>query len=425
MRVLVIGSGGREHALVWKISKSSLVNKIFCAPGNPGISQLAECIPIPASDMTALRDFAQNKKIDLTVVGPEDPLVAGVVDLFSAAGLKIFGPSKVAAQLEGSKEFSKDLMRDNQIPTAEYHTFTNSADAKEYIHSLKKYPIVLKASGLAAGKGVLICLSQDEALRGIEDLMDTKVFGQAGDVIVIEEFLEGEEVSIFAITDGKSFCLLSTAQDHKKALDGDRGKNTGGMGAYAPAPFADDAFLETVSHKIIAPTLRAMETKGSPYKGLLYVGLIITSEGPRVLEYNVRFGDPETEVVLPLLESDLVELMLASVENTIANQTVRLKSGFSFDVVLTSGGYPGSYEKSRIIKGLDQLNENILLFHAGTAKQNDSIVTAGGRVLNVVAVEPTFDEARSRVYENIKQIHFDQMYYRSDIGFRAKKYFTT
>jgi phosphoribosylamine--glycine ligase len=423
MKVLIAGSGGREHALVWKIAQSPLVQKIYCAPGNPGIAQIAECIPIKVSDQNALLEFAKNNTIDLTVVGPEDPLVEGIVDTFSQAGLKIFGPSRRAAQLEGSKEFAKELMRENNIPTASFKSFSSYKSAQSYLKTLKKYPVVLKASGLAAGKGVLICDTQEDALKSLADLMDKRIFGPAGDIVVVEEFLEGEEVSIFTITDGSDYLLLSSAQDHKKALDGDQGKNTGGMGAYAPAPLADEKFLNTVRKQIIIPTLNAMQKMGCPFKGLLYFGLMLTETGPKVLEYNVRFGDPETEVVLPLLENDLVSLMLASINGTVGEEKIKNRPGYAFDVVLASGGYPGSYEKGKVIDGMDRVDDNILIFHAGTNLQNDKIVTSGGRVLNIVAVAERFTEARAQVYQNLEKIRFEKMHYRTDIGYGAQKYF--
>jgi phosphoribosylamine--glycine ligase len=421
MKILVVGSGGREHALVWKIARSPQVKKIYCAPGNPGIVDLAECVNIKAGDHKALLDFARQKGIDLTVIGPEDPLVAGIVNTFSQAGLNIFGPTGQAANLEGSKEFAKKLMQKHNIPTAACHTFSSLRKAKSYLETVSEFPVVLKASGLAAGKGVLICESRNDAQKGLTDLMDRKIFGPAGDVIVIEEFLRGEEVSIFTITDGSDYLLLSSAQDHKKALDGDRGKNTGGMGAYAPAPVADDRFMKTVHEQIIEPTLRAMRNTGSPFKGLLYFGLMITEKGPKVLEYNVRFGDPETEVVLPLLKNDLIALMMAAINGTIRQEKIVVHPGYAFDVVIASGGYPGTYEKGKVIYGLDKIDPEILVFHAGTAVHNDDLVTNGGRVLNIVAVDESFDRARQKVYTNIEKLNFDDMHYRTDIGFRAIK----
>jgi phosphoribosylamine--glycine ligase len=419
MKILVIGSGGREHALVWKIVQSPLVERVYCAPGNPGIAALAENISIQASQLDELLDFAQRNRIDLTIVGPEDPLVAGIVDKFEQHGLKIFGPDSKAAQLEGSKAFAKKLMKKYNIPTAEYEIFDSYDDAKSFINNQKQFPIVVKASGLAAGKGVLICQSKEEALEGVSILMEKRIFKTAGDQIVIEEFLKGEEVSIFVLSDGINYHFLSSSQDHKKVFDGDTGKNTGGMGAYAPAPIVDDKFMNMIETRIIIPTLRAMVKEKTPYRGLLYFGLIITSQGTKVLEYNCRFGDPETEVVLPLLNSDLVPLMLASLDETLGRYQIDLKNGCAFDVVLASGGYPDAYEKGKIIQGLNDLDPEIMVFHAGTARKKDHLVTNGGRVLNIVALSDTFQNSRELVYDNIKKISFARMHYRKDIGYRA------
>jgi phosphoribosylamine---glycine ligase len=416
VKILVIGSGGREHALVWKIAQSPLVKKIYCAPGNPGIRELAENVKIAANDLDGLLQFAKTKQIDLTVVGPEDPLVDGIVDLFEENGLKIFGPNGAAAQLEGSKAFSKNLMKKYKIPTAIYQTFKSNIDALIYFKFIEKFPVVLKASGLAAGKGVIICNDLQETVAATNLIMKDKAFGEAGSEMVIEEFLEGEEVSIFAIVDGKNYKLFSPSQDHKRVFDNDEGKNTGGMGAYAPAPLATSDFIEDVKKSIIEPTINAMITEGSPYKGLLYFGIIVTQSGPKVLEYNCRFGDPETEVVLPLLESDLVPLMLASINGTIEKEDIKIKDGFAVDVVLASGGYPDKYEKGKIITGLNSLDSDILVFHAGTKIEGDNLVTNGGRVLNVVGLGKEFKPTQQKVYKEIKKIHFDKMHYRTDIG---------
>ncbi len=419
MKVLVIGSGGREHALVWKIAQSPLVKKIYCAPGNPGIGELAENVSIAASDIKKLLGFAEDNNIDLTVVGPEDPLADGIVDIFEDAGLKIFGPNKAAARLEGSKAFSKKLMKKYKIPTAVYQTFTSSVDALIYLKFIQKYPVVLKASGLAAGKGVLICQNLQEAVAGTNLIMKDKAFGSAGDEIVVEEFLEGEEVSIFALVDGEHYKLLSPSQDHKRVFDNDQGKNTGGMGAYAPAPLATAAFISDVEQKIIKPTIEALKKEGSPYKGLLYFGIIVTESEPKVLEYNCRFGDPETEVVLPLLESDLVPLMLATIDGTMQEQSIKFKTGYAIDVVLASGGYPDSYEKGKIIHGLDSADNDTIIFHAGTKLSGNDIVTSGGRVLNIVTVGEDFKQTQGQVYKNVEKISFEGGHYRKDIGNRA------
>jgi phosphoribosylamine--glycine ligase len=423
MKVLVIGSGGREHALVWKIKQSDQVEKIFCTPGNPGTAELAENIDISPLDFVKLAAFVKDRKIDLTVVGPEDPLVEGIVDYFGDRGLKIFGPSKNAARLEGSKHFSKELMKKYQIPTADFKVFSSPEKARDYIEKEANFPLVLKASGLAAGKGVLICQSQEEVLIGIKRIMEDKAFGSAGENIVIEEFLDGEEVSIFAISDGNDYLLLSPAQDHKKVFEGDQGENTGGMGAYAPAPVASPEFIDKIKPEIIDRTFEAMCSEGMPYKGLLYFGLIITNEGPKVLEYNCRFGDPEAEVILPLLKSDLVTLMTASIEGTIGKQSIQLYSEYALDVVLASGGYPKSYEKERVIKGLESLDPNILVFHAGTKSYNNNLLTNGGRVLNIVAKAENFLFLTDFLYKNVAKIKFDGVHYRKDIGYRARKYF--
>jgi phosphoribosylamine--glycine ligase len=422
MKVLVIGSGGREHALVWKISQSPLVEKIYCAPGNPGTSLQAENIPIAANDLESLLKFARDHQIELTVVGPEDPLVEGIVDRFREHGLSIFGPTQAAARLEGSKVFAKNLMHKYGIPSARYNVFTGLEQANQFLKSLNKFPVVIKASGLAAGKGVIICQNREEAIQCITEIMDKKIFGAAGDQVVIEDFLLGEEVSVFVLTDGIHYRLLSPAQDHKKILDGDLGKNTGGMGAYAPAPVADDKLVSLVERMVIQPTLQAMDQEGCICTGMLYVGLIITEDGPKVLEYNCRFGDPETEVVLPLLKSDLVPLLMATTNRTLDQHDIELHEGFAVDVVLASGGYPDKYEKDKVITGLDKIEREILVFHAGTIRKDNQYRTSGGRVLNVVGVGTNFKSTREKVYKNIQHIRFDQMHYRKDIGFRALEY---
>ena len=422
MNVLVIGSGGREHAMVWKIAQSPLVNKIYCAPGNPGIAHFAENVPIAANHIDALLKFALDHHIELTVVGPEDPLVSGIVDRFKTQGLRIFGPTKAAAQIEGSKVFAKNLMRKYNIPTAGYEVFTDLEAASEYLYQQKHYPVVIKASGLAAGKGVIICHNQAEAIQTVSEMVADKVFGPAGEQVVLEDFLSGEEVSIFVLTDGVTYKLLSSAQDHKKVFDDDLGKNTGGMGAYAPAPMADSQLIQQVEHTIILPTLEAMRKEGCAYTGMLYVGLIITSDGPQVLEYNCRFGDPETEVVLPLLNSDLVPLLWATTDKTLNRQEVDLKSGYALDVVLASGGYPDAYEKGKKIKGLETVDPDILIFHAGTIFKENQYFSNGGRVLNVVATANDFVTMQQKVYDNVERIWFENMHYRRDIGNRALKF---
>ncbi len=421
MNILVIGSGGREHALVWKIKQSPLVGQIYCAPGNPGTGELAKNINIQTDDFDRLLAFAKERKIDLTVVGPEAPLANGIVDLFNKHGLKIFGPDKAAAQIEASKLFAKNLMRKYHIPTADYSYFTDLQDARNYVNGSATFPLVLKADGLAAGKGVLICGDRGEALAGINSILRDKSFGSAGNRLVIEAFLEGEELSVFALTDGSNYILLPPSQDHKKVNDGDLGKNTGGMGAYAPAPLAAPRLMRKIEEKIIRPTLKAMRDEGHPYKGLLYFGIMINKTGPMLLEYNCRFGDPETEAVLPLIESDLVPLMVATVDENLDQHTIRIRNGYAMDVVLASGGYPDEYEKNLEIFGLNDLNPGVLVFHAGTAVQDEKVVTSGGRVLNVVALGETLSQAKDSVYRAIDKIRFDKMHYRKDIGFRALK----
>jgi phosphoribosylamine--glycine ligase len=383
------------------------------------MTQIAENIDIDVNNLDGLLSFAQKNKIDLTIVGPEDPLVNGIVDMFSSAGLKIFGPKQSAAQLEGSKSFAKNLMKEYNIPTADYGIFTSLAEAKQYLVSKNTYPVVLKASGLAAGKGVLICENERVALDGLNDLMQAKIFGSAGDEVVIEEFLTGEEISVFVLSDGQDYRLLSTSQDHKKAEDGDKGKNTGGMGAYAPAPAATQELMKQVENTIIIPSLRAVKEKTTAYTGVLYIGLILTDSGPKVLEYNCRFGDPETEVVLPLLKSDLLPLLLACCEGNLSRQYVQINDGYAIDVVMASGGYPGTYEKGKEIQGLNSLPDDVLVFHAGTKTEAGNLVTNGGRVLNVVTRGDDFETTQSYLYKNIKKIHFDKMHWRRDIGFRA------
>jgi len=422
MKVLVVGNGGREHALVWKISQSPLIENIYCAPGNAGTAKLAKNIPIPVSDIEQLISFATDKRIDLTVVGPEDPLVNGIVDEFEALGLKIFGPRKSAARLEGSKVFAKNLMQKYGIPTAQFAVFNNAESAISYVKDLKKFPVVLKASGLAAGKGVLICETLEESLSGIRSLMEEKIFGTAASEIVIEEYLSGEELSLFAICDGEQYVLLTSSQDHKKVLDGDKGKNTGGMGAYAPAPLATPDLIEKVKREIIEPTIKAVAREAAPYKGVLYLGLMIDRHEIKVLEYNCRFGDPETEVVLPMLKSDLLPILLASAEGNLGGCKPEMHDGWAIDVVLASGGYPDSYEKGKIIQGLERLPDDIIAFHAGTQVKDDKVITSGGRVLNIVARGQDFNKVKEYVYDQIKTVYFNKMYYRKDIGYRALKY---
>jgi phosphoribosylamine--glycine ligase len=426
VKILVIGSGGREHALVWKIKQSPRVEQIFCSPGNPGIAELAECLPMKATALEGLRDFALRENIDLTVVGPEQPLAEGIVDLFEASGLKIFGPTKRAAQLEWSKAFAKAFMRQFGIPTAAYRTFDKdqSEEAKKYIHDAP-LPIVLKADGLAAGKGVVVCTTHEQAIQTLNEMVTRKAFGAAGESVVVEEFLEGEEASVFAVCDGTDFITLAPAQDHKRIFDGDRGKNTGGMGAYAPAPIVSHEILHAVEEDIIAPTLRGMKEKHRLYKGCLYVGLMITSSGPKVIEYNCRFGDPETQTVLPLYNGDIVDLLEAACTTSItqvksaADKSHTVQSAVC--VVLASMGYPDEYPTGIEIEGLDEIKamKNLIGFHAGTKMQRGKLVTAGGRVLGITAMEATLAGAIEKAYRGVAEIQFQGMQFRRDIGKKA------
>jgi phosphoribosylamine--glycine ligase len=425
MRILVIGSGGREHALVWKISQSRHVTKLFCAPGNPGIQSLAECVPLKPTDLAGMLAFAERERIDLTVVGPEQPLADGIVDLFASRNLPIFGPSKRAAELEWSKAFAKEFMRRHGVPTAEHRSFSKdeSDAAFEYVATCS-LPVVLKADGLAAGKGVVICESREEAVNELKKMMVGEVFGSAGDTVVIEEFLEGEEASVFAVCDGIDYITLAPAQDHKRALDEDRGKNTGGMGAYAPAPVITDEVLLSVKKGIIEPTLGGMMAEGRPFRGCLYCGLMITPDGPKVVEYNCRFGDPETQVVLPLYDGDVVELLSAACSGSLSSfASSPSNSGGAVCVVLASKGYPEEYEVGKPIVGLEHLAQttDVLVFHAGTKWSDNRIVTAGGRVLGITAWEKTASLllAIEKAYRAVQSVSFEGMHFRTDIGKKA------
>lgn len=418
MKVLIIGSGGREHAIAWKVAKSSRVSKLYCAPGNAGISRLAECVPIGAMEIDKLVEFAKKKEIDLTVVGMDDPLVAGVVDAFEAAGLRVFGPRKNAAVLEGSKAFSKDLMKKYQIPTAAYEVFEDAEAALHYLETEASFPIVLKADGLALGKGVLICNTLEEAKDGVKEIMLDKKFGTAGNKLVIEEFMTGREVSVLSFVDGETIRIMTSAQDHKRAQDGDQGLNTGGMGTFSPSPFYTaevDAFCKKY---IYQPTVDAMKAEGRPFKGIIFFGLMLTEKGPRVLEYNARFGDPEAQVVIPRMKNDIVDLFEACIDGTLSEINLEFEDNAAVCVVLASDGYPVSYEKGYPIKGLDTFREKegYWVFHAGTKWDGDQIVTNGGRVLGVTAVGEDLHKARANAYEAVKWIEFDNKYCRSDIG---------
>jgi len=422
MKVLVIGGGGREHSLVWKIAQSPEVSKIFCAPGNPGISELAECIDITADQTSLLCEFAVEEDIELTVVGPEAPLVDGIVDVFSKHNLKVFGPDQKAAILEDSKVFSKLLLRKHGIPTADFKCFDDHGQARHYILS-RGAPIVVKADGLSNGKGVFVCKTNDEALLAIDSIMKDRVFGNAGDQVVIEECLIGEEVSLLVFTDGRTIVPMESSQDHKTVYDGDEGPNTGGMGAYSPVPIMTSELYCGVEKNILVPTVHAMNKEGRPYKGVIYIGLMITSAGPMVLEFNVRFGDPEAQVILTRMKSDIVPIMLATISGGLDNVDLEWLPQASVCVVMASGGYPGQYDNGKEIKGLDSLKnqEGISVFHAGTKSENEKIVTNGGRVLNVVACGRDIKEAQKKVYEAVSKISFDGAHYRRDIADKAIK----
>jgi phosphoribosylamine---glycine ligase len=419
MNILLLGSGGREHALAWKMAASPLTDRLFCAPGNAGIAQEAECVALDLSDHGRIIAFCRNNKIDLVVIGPEAPLCAGIVDDLEAAGIKAFGPSRAAARLEGSKGFTKDLCQANGIPTAAYQRFRAAADAKAYIRS-RGAPIVVKADGLAAGKGVVVAQSVAEAEAAV-DMMFGGGLGDAGGELVIEDFLDGEEASFFALCDGETAIPLATAQDHKRAFDGDKGPNTGGMGAYSPAPNIDAAMNDRIMHDIIWPTVRAMKAIGAPYKGVLYAGLMFTPEGPKLIEYNVRFGDPETQVLMLRLMSDLVPALLASCDGMLKTFDLRWYDEPALTVVMAAKGYPGAYARGSVIEGLDEAAavEGVEIFHASTKAEGGRILANGGRVLSVSALGETVGEAQARAYQAISRIRWPDGFYRHDIGWRA------
>ncbi|HBV96642.1 MAG: phosphoribosylamine--glycine ligase [Peptococcaceae bacterium BICA1-7] len=418
MKVLVVGGGGREHALCWKISQSPRVSKIYCAPGNAGITGVAECVGIKAADIDGLVTFAYNQGIDLAVVGPEDPLTRGLVDALEAHGIRVFGPRASAAAIEGSKVLSKDIMAKYGIPTAGYRSFENRREAVEYIKSLSS-PCVVKADGLAAGKGVIVAGTTEEALEAIVQIMDDRAFGSAGDKVVVEELLTGEEVSILAFTDGITVAPMLPAQDHKQVYDGDKGPNTGGMGAYAPAPVCTPELYKYALEKILQPTVAAMASEGRPYSGVLYAGLMVTAEGPKVLEYNARFGDPEAQPVLMMLKTDLVDIMDAVIDKRLKDINIEWEEGASVCVVMASGGYPGAYGKGIEITGLDRVPEGVTVFHAGTAEREGKIVTDGGRVLGVTARGADIPSAISLAYRGVEAISFEGAHCRRDIGQKA------
>lgn len=420
VRVLVIGSGGREHALVWKIAQSKAVGDIFAAPGNAGIREIAQCIEIGSDDIKGLVNFAKDKKIDLTVVGPEAPLVAGIVDEFQKQNLTIFGPTALASRLEASKVFAKQIMIKSGVPTAHCEIFDDPQQAKDYIKT-KNAPMVVKADGLAQGKGVIVAKTQKEALDAVTSIMEEKIFGEAGNKVIVEECLLGEEASILVFCDGNNFVPLASSQDHKRIFDNDQGPNTGGMGAYSPAPVVSKKLMKEILNKIIKPVVLEMSKIGCPYKGVLYAGIMITSEGPKVLEFNVRFGDPETQAILPRLKTDLVKVMQLVIDEKLNSARLSWRKESCVCIVLSSGGYPGEYQKGKEIFGLGELkNKNgVVVFHAGTKLDKAKVLTSGGRVLGVTALGKTIQDAIKNAYQVAEKIKFEGMHFRKDVGRRA------
>jgi phosphoribosylamine--glycine ligase len=418
MKVLVVGNGGREHALCWKLAQSPRLTKLFAAPGNAGCAQVATCVDIKGEQIEALLAFALSEKIDLAVIGPEGPLCMGLVDRFERSGIKCFGPTKEAARLEGSKVFAKTLMRRHNIPTADFKIFHTFRDARTYVERAE-YPLVVKADGLAAGKGVRVCATREEAVEHLQDCMERKVFGEAGEHVVVEEALKGEEASVLVVTDGKTLLILETARDYKRARDGDQGPNTGGMGSVSPAPSIDSVALQKIEQKVLIPVIHAMNREGHPMKGVLYAGLMLTPSGPRVLEFNVRLGDPETQPVLFRMKSDLLEIIDASVKGTLEDVEAQWDPRPSLSVVVTSAGYPGKFDTGKPIRGLPEktaTDQDCVVFHAGTTRRMGKVVTNGGRVLAVTARGESIAKARALAYEHVKGLDFDGAYYRSDIG---------
>ena len=418
MKILVIGGGGREHAIIRKLKESPKVEKLYCAPGNGGISKDAECVAISAMDLDGAVAFAKDNQIDLVFVAPDDPLAAGMVDRFEAAGIPAFGPNAAAAQIESSKVFSKNLMKKDHIPTARYEVFSDPKEAVAYIEKNNQFPIVVKADGLALGKGVLIAANREEAKDAVKKIMEDKAFGASGNQVVVEEFLTGPEVSVLAFTDGKCVKPMVSSKDHKRALDNDQGLNTGGMGTISPNPHYTEEMAQTCMETIFLPTIRAMQAEGRPFKGCLYFGLMLTPDGPKVIEYNSRFGDPEAQVVLPRMKTDLVDVMQAVIEERLEEQPVEWYDGAAACVVMASGGYPGSYPKGLEITGLDENGQvdGAVVYHAGTKLENGKFYTNGGRVLGITARGATLDEALQKAYAAVEKIHFDGAHYRHDIG---------
>jgi phosphoribosylamine--glycine ligase len=422
MNVLLIGSGGREHAIAWKLAQSKLLTGLYTAPGNPGTAQCGDNIPIGANDIDELLNFAQKNNIDFAVIGPEDPLAAGLVDKFEAAGIRAFGPSGPAAQLEADKAFAKQLMRSSSVSTAEGRIFDRFSDARSYIAS-RDEPVVVKAAGLAAGKGVFVCEEPSDGILAAEKIMCDQIFGAAGRKIIVEDKLLGEEASILAFVDGRNIYVMESSQDHKAIGDGDTGPNTGGMGAYSPAPVVTEDLMNHITREILVPVVDGMNRNGTPYKGVLYAGVMITGGGPRVLEFNVRFGDPETQPILARLKSDLLEVLLAVCDGTLDQVTLKWDPRPAVCIVMASGGYPGDYEKGKKITGLEQAQqiEDVLVFHAGTKQVDGDIVTSGGRVLGVTALADTIKQAKERAYSGVEKIKFEGAYYRRDIAGKAIK----
>lgn len=422
MNVLLLGNGGREHAIAWKLAQSRELKKLFIAPGNPGTAKCGVNVDIKADDYVQLLGFAKDNKVGLAVIGPEDPLAAGIVERFEKSGIKAFGPSGAAAQLEADKAFSKQIMKTNAIPTAESRTFDNFQDAKTYIAS-RDEAVVIKAAGLAKGKGVFVCDEPCEGIIAAEKIMEGKIFGKAGEKIIVEDKLLGQEASILAFVDGRNIYVLESSQDHKAIGDGDTGPNTGGMGAYSPAPIVTDKLMDQITKEILVPTVDGMNRNGTPYKGILYAGIMITQGGPRVLEFNVRFGDPETQPILARLKSDLLEAMLATCDGTLDKITLEWDDRAAVCVVMASGGYPDDYEKGKVITGIEEAEaiKDVVVFHAGTAEKNGQIVTSGGRVLGVTALGDKIADAQAKAYEAAEKIKFEKAYYRKDIGDKAIK----
>jgi len=420
MKILIVGGGGREHAIAWKLAQSKKVDKLYCAPGNAGIAEVAECVAVKAEDIAGICNFAKENKIDITVIGPEVPLFLGIVDALAERGLKAFGPNRKCAQLEGSKAFTKAFLDRHNIPTARYQEFTDISELKKSV-GIFGYPMVIKADGLAAGKGVVIAEDENAAIAAIDQIMGDKIFGTAGDKIVVEEFLTGIEASVLCFVDGKTIVPMESAQDYKRIFDGDNGPNTGGMGAYSPSLIFNDVLENQIRERILEPTIKGFQMDGLNFKGVLFIGLMINEEGPKVIEFNNRFGDPETQSVLPRMKTDLVDIMSAVVEERLAEQTIEWSDRKAVCVVMASGGYPGDYEKGKKISGLRDVDEDVIVFHSGTKLSDFTIVTDGGRVLGVTALGDTHEEAREKAYANIERISFEGAQYRKDIGLLNRK----